>query len=125
MTVASAPSATAHTATFTADPPARTVTWAPCPAPRAVTSSITSPTARNRTGGRRLGGELVDLRTEVAEIRLGVDPARADDALEGFLRRELAAVAMQALAEPIAQRGHVAALELRVDVAEVGARALP
>ena len=58
------------------------------------------------------------LLAQVREVRLGVD-ARADRALERLLRRELPAVLVDVLAEPLAERRELAALERVVEVRQV------
>ena len=71
----------------------------------------------DRTGAASRDGQAVDradLRAQVAHVRLRVDRLRADRALERLGRRELAAVAVQVLAQPLAQRAELAALELLV-----------
>src|SRR5690349_21004935 len=66
-------------------------------------------------GGLREVVDLADLAPEVAHVGRRVERA-ADDAFEQLLRRELPAVAMDVLAEPLAQRRDVAALEVGVEV---------
>ena len=57
---------------------------------------------------------------QVTHVRLGVDLGRADDALERLAGRELAAVAVQVLAQPVAQRAELSLLEVVVQRREVG-----
>src|SRR2546423_3464752 len=81
---------------------------------------------RRRRAGSRDGdpGDLAELPLQVANVRLRVD-LRAGRAHERLARRELAPVPVEVLAQPLAQVGEVAALDARVEVAEVGARLLP
>src|SRR5215211_6474474 len=69
--------------------------------------------------------DLAELRAQVAHVGLGVDLRRARDALERLERRELAAVTVQVVSQPLAQRPELALLELVVQVGEVGDDALP
>src|SRR4051794_14847236 len=63
------------------------------------------------TALRRLGQvvDLADLPPEVGDVRAGVERA-SDEALEQLARRQLAAVAVDVLAEPLAERRELAAL---------------
>src|SRR3954469_17703805 len=76
--------------------------------------------ARFPLRGGRKAVDLADLRAQVAHVRLGVDLARPDRALERLRRRELAAVAVQMLAQPLAQRAELALLKPLVQVRDVG-----
>jgi hypothetical protein len=80
-------------------------------------------------GSGRYGGfgdavDPAELLLEVADVGAGVHRT-ADDPLEGLLRRELAAVAVQVLAEPLAQLAELAALDLVVEIWDRLAYALP
>src|SRR5687768_17392036 len=70
------------------------------------------------------GGCGAVLLAQICEVGLGVDP-RAGRALERLLRHELPAVAVDVLAEPLAERRELAALELVVEVREILLDALP
>ena len=77
--------------------------------------------SRGRHPGRRERRVLV---REVAEVRLGVDrPAR--DPVDRLPRRELAAVPVQVLAQPLVDLAERAALDLLVGIREVGEQPLP
>src|SRR3954467_13261442 len=81
-----------------------------------------------RPTGRAGNGQAVDLAelaAEVPHVGLGVDRRRACHPLERLRRRELPAVAMEAVAQPLAQRPEVALLEPFVDVRQIGEHALP
>ena len=77
--------------------------------------------ARSRDGGAE---QVAELPLEIAEVRRRVH-LRAGGALEQLLRRERAAVPVHVLAEPVAERHELAALELLVEVAEIRLGALP
>src|SRR6202011_191795 len=68
--------------------------------------------------------DTAELPLEVAQIRRRVDAAPRH-ALQEVLRHEGAAVPVHVLAKPLAERRELAALELLVEVAEVGLDALP
>src|SRR4051794_31997268 len=65
------------------------------------------------------------LLAQIAHVRRRVDLRRADDTLERLARRVLAAVAVQVLAEPVAQGCELALLEAVVDVRQLREHALP
>src|SRR4029077_10380553 len=68
--------------------------------------------------------ERLDLRTQVREIRLrGSRPA--DDAREQLRRLERTPPAVYPLAQPLAERAELAALELGVEIAKLVLRTLP
>src|SRR5436190_3141614 len=78
--------------------------------------------------GTTLRGDDVDprqLRAQVEKVRHGVDLRRPDRTLERLRRCELAAVAVQVLAEPVPERREVALLERVVEVRQVGRDPLP
>src|SRR5438874_1827661 len=77
--------------------------------------------ARSRDRGAH---EVAELALEIAQVRGGIH-ARAGRALEQLLRRERAAVRVHVLAEPLAQRHELTALELLVEIAEVCRRTVP
>src|SRR5581483_961149 len=101
--------------------------------PKPLMPTLVFAIARMLVGGRRgLPGnrqrqavDLADLVAEVTHVGLGVDPRRAGRALERLRRRELAAVAVQVLAQPLPQRSELAALELALEPGEVGGDPLP
>ena len=70
------------------------------------------------------GVERLELAAQVGEVGLGVERA-ANRALEQLRRLERPTPMVDGLAEPLAQRAELACLELRVEVAELGDRALP
>src|SRR5215210_3497136 len=78
-----------------------------------------------RIGLRRQAVDLADLAAQVAHVRLRVDLARPERALHRLGRRELAAVAVEVVAQPLAERAELAALEVVVQGGEVGGDALP
>src|SRR5438270_4421299 len=81
--------------------------------------------SRDRFGSADGGAEqLFQLALEVPEVRLRIH-GRADGAPEELLRLVHAAVPMDVLAEPPRERRELAPLELVVEAAEVGLRALP
>src|SRR5688500_1781523 len=67
---------------------------------------------------------LLQLAPHVAQKRFGIERA-ADYALERLRGGELAAVAVDVFAQPLGERGEVAAADLPVEVRQVGARPLP
>src|SRR5579875_1030430 len=66
-----------------------------------------------------------DLLAEVTHVGLRVDRPGADDQLERLARRELAAVAVEVLSKPVAERAELAALEVVVEARDVREHALP
>src|SRR5262245_59735362 len=68
--------------------------------------------------------ELRRLGLQVPEVGLGVEAA-ADDALERLLRRELAAVAPEPVAQPRRERLQPALLDVGVEGREVLPESLP
>src|SRR3954451_16474908 len=66
-----------------------------------------------------------ELLAQVPHVRRGIDLRGADDAFERLARRVLAAVTVQVLAQPVAQRREFAVLEPVVDVGHVRDDAFP
>src|SRR5436305_1152801 len=81
--------------------------------------------SRDRFGSADGGAEqLFQLALEVPEVWLRIH-GRADGAPEELLRLVHPAVPVDVLAEPLGERRELAPLELIVEAAEVGLRALP
>src|SRR6266404_4394464 len=72
-----------------------------------------------RSGARGDPVDRGELLAQVADVRRRVDLGRAADAIERLARRELAAVPMQVLAQPVAERRELALLEAVVEIGKV------